>query len=194
MTMWRRHLKQEQPNSQREQRHSTVIAISSYQPQYGCTYVSKLFEQFLLGETNYTVCLLYGEHTNLKSKQLLNPYYILRSDTMSKVEEQYDYIIIDLGNFDDMTELDRETFSKADIKLMVCHLEDQCLRRIADEIRKQPEVMREEYIFLFNQVLKKERKHVDDLMENYNHGSIETVDIRQIDKKTKQLFSAILHK
>jgi hypothetical protein len=163
-----------------------VVAVTSLKHGVGCSYTSVAIANYLSEVSREKVCLLHKGCSYVDSILDGRVDSIFYPCNMSEVYSNYGYIVYDGGV---VNEIDKNMLDRSDIKIMMCWLNEEYKRLLADFIRSRNDL--NNWIFLFNSVPEKQNNEVYRLMEEYSACCLPIFDVSIKDKQMKGLFDNI---
>lgn len=150
-----------------------LIGVCNLQGSIGASYIAKALLQYI--ET------ALRKQAGIFDLTSGSPDYTDRYD-------EYDYIILDCGDFGTLSMEQKRELKRTDIKLLLTLLDEEYLIKLADFVREEPG----QWKFIFNHVPKNKLKKVEDLMEGYEYYCFSAFDSQSLKKDEKMIMKRIL--
>lgn len=167
-------------------RRKLIVATTSLRHGVGCSYIGMAVANFLSRTGKENTCFLNRGCGYADGVLDNNIDSIMFPCNIANIFSNYEYIIYDGGVF---SEIDMSLLERADVKLMLCWLNDEYISLLADFIKSRKDI--DNWVFLFNVVPEKKHDKVYALMEDYNAGCLPVFDASVLDKKVKALFNKL---
>lgn len=161
-----------------------VVATTSLKNGVGSSYTGMAVANYLLKVGKEKTCFLHSGCGYVEEFLDSNIDSIYYPCNMSEVYSDYGYIVYDGGTLRDV---DKNFLDRSDIKLMLCWLNEEYIRLLADFIKTRNDI--NNWIFVFNNIPDKKTEKAYALMEDYGVCCLPIFDASHLDKKVKTLFN-----
>lgn len=169
-------------------KETQTIAVASLDNECGCTYIAQALANYI--KTNISSKILLVDKAG-KNSTINYPRLSSQFNQYGYQNNDYKYVIIDMGNLKEKSDSEKLEYKKASVKIMISNVEDDYLRHLAAFI-KEDKKSSMKYTFLFNLVPQDKKRKVHRLMEAYEHYCISIIDKDNLCYDAMKIFNDIL--
>lgn len=117
--------------------------------------------------------------------------FCARNEDRSAIISDNQYIVYDVGNYDELTEEELSIAKTADCKIMMCWSDDAYLALLASFVEEQGDSALE-WIYAFNNIPQERIKGIANIMSKYDSCYLPTYTSYELPKTVKKIIRSIL--
>ena len=166
------------------------VVVTTMTPGCGGTYISVAIANYLADVKRGRV-IHVGDLKDEYVQDLLRPAIIQKKypEDMQELYNESDCVIQDVGTYDLLNKQKGIALSKAATKIMVCHADDDSMRKLATFARERADADR--FYYLFNVLPDEWRRKVYKTMNIYEAYCMPLFSTKTFDAETKQILRKI---
>lgn len=172
----------------RRSKVTQIIAVACLDNECGCTYISQALANYIKARVNSKILIVDKAGTNGIPN---NQGIAFQMADFINLNNDYKYVIVDMGNLKNKSDLEKLEYKRAIIKIMISNLEEDYLRRLAAYI-KEDKKSSMKCTYIFNLVPQDKKRKVHKLMEAYEHYCLPIIDKDNLSYDAMKVFNNIL--
>ena len=166
------------------------IVVTSIIPGAGATYISAAIANYISGKKKGRTVLV-GDAKDTYVESLLKPKVIHKKYPV-EIQELYstcDYMVQDIGCYQSLDNTKSVALARATTKVIICHADDDCMRKIAAFARERQDA--ERFYYLFNVLPKEWKSKVYRTMDMYEAYCLPLFNAKNPEKEVCLMFKKI---
>ncbi|MDF2904943.1 MAG: hypothetical protein K0R34_264 [Herbinix sp.] len=172
----------------RSSKITQTIVVACLDNECGCTYITQALANYIKAKVNNKILIIDKASENGTNNSQRIAYQL---DQYGSQNQDYKYVISDMGNLKERSDSEKLAYKKASIKIMISNTEDDYLKRLAAFVKEDKKSsMKSTYIF--NLVPQDKKKKVHRLMEAYEHYCLPIIDKDNLSYEAMKIFNDIL--